>query len=160
MAQTVELEGLDRIRRSWDALLQRFPEEKRRALSQVGQALLQQVRGQIGGTGKVAGWQNVHLGSGGGYVAVRARAKTYQTTKSGKRYAVGYITNAIEGGHRTGGPRPGPKAAGYRYQPRLRVSAVPGLWFYDTVRRQADSLTQEELDELLGTIIDGLEGRL
>ena len=89
-----------------------------------------------------------------------AFAATYQTTKSGKRYAVGYITNAIEGGHRTGGPRPGPKAAGYRYQPRLRVSAVPGLWFYDTVRRQADSLTQEELDELLGTIIDGLEGRL
>ena len=32
MAQTVELEGLDRIRRSWDALLQRFPEEKLRAI--------------------------------------------------------------------------------------------------------------------------------
>lgn len=36
-------------------------------------------------------------GNEGGYVAVRAKADTYQTTKSGKRYAVGYVTNAIEG---------------------------------------------------------------
>ena len=160
MAQTVELEGLDRIRKSWDVLLERFPAEKRRVLSQVGQELLRQVRVQIGGTGKVAGWQDIHMGSGGGYVAVRPRAKTYQTTKGGKRYAVGYITNAIEGGHRTGGRQPGPKAAGYRYRPRLHVSAVPGRWFYDRVRAQVGSLTQEELDTLLGTIIDGLEGRL
>ena len=160
MAQTVELEGLDRIRKSWDVLLERFPAEKRRVLSQVGQELLRQVRVQIGGTGKVAGWQDIHMGSGGGYVAVRPRAKTYQTTKGGKRYAVGYITNAIEGGHRPGGRQPGPKAAGYRYQPRFHVSSVPGLWFYDRVRAQVGSLTQEELDTLLGTIIDGLEGRL
>ena len=157
---TVKLAGFDRITQSWDNLIKRFQSEKREKLREVGQKALGEVGRNIGGTGKVSGWQAPHMGSGGGYVAVRARAKTYQTTKSGKRYAVGYITNAIEGGHRTGGPRPGPKAAGYRYQPRLRVSAVPGLWFYDTVRRQADSLTQEELDELLGTIIDGLEGRL
>ena len=129
-------------------------------LFEVGQELLTQVRQEIGGKGKVAGWQDIHMGSKGGYVAVRARAKEYQTTKSGKRYAVGYVTNAIEGGHRTGGRRPGRKAEGYRYRPRIHKAAVPGKWTYKMVRGQLDAITQQELDQLLAFIIDGLEGRL
>ena len=100
------------------------------------------------------------MGSGGGYVAVRAKAKTYQTTKNGKRYAVGYVTNSVEGGHRTGGQRPGPKADGYRYRPRYKKAAVPGRWVYDIVRRQMDGMSQDEMDELMKIIVDGLEGRL
>ncbi len=122
MAVTVDTSGLDRLMESWDALVKQFPEKKRGLLEQVGARLLQAVQTGIGGTGKVAGWQAPHMGSGGGYVAVRPKAETYQTTKSGKRYAVGYITNAIEGGHRHGGPRGGGK--GYRYRPRYQTAAV------------------------------------
>ena len=160
MAQTVKWDGLDQLGKSWSELLKRFPEEKRRVLFEVGQELLTQVRQEIGGKGKVAGWQDIHMGSKGGYVAVRARAKEYQTTKSGKRYAVGYVTNAIEWGHRTGGRRPGRKAEGYRYRPRIHKAAVPGKWTYKMVRGQLDAITQQELDQLLAFIIDGLEGRL
>lgn len=160
MDQTVEVSGIDRLMESLDQLVKRFPLEKRSILEQLGQELLEDVRSEIGGTGKASGWQAPHMGSGGGYVAVRPRAKTYQTTKGGKRYAVGYVTNAIEGGHRTGGQRPGPKAQGYKYRPRFHKAAVPGRWFYDTVRRQIGDMSKEDMDKLLGTIVDGLEGRL
>ena len=69
MPATVDTRGLDRLVESWDKLLQRFPEEKRSALDRLGRELLQRVRREIGGSGKVAGWQAPHLGSEGGYVA-------------------------------------------------------------------------------------------
>ena len=160
MAQSVQWEGLDKLEKSWGDLLKRFPEEKRRVLEEIGTELLSRVRREIGGEGKVSGWQEAHMGSGGGYVAIRPRANTYQTTQNGNRYAVGYVTNSIEGGHRTGGQRPGPKANGYRYRPRYKKAATPGKWFYEAVRRQLDGLTQQELDELTRLIVVGLEGRL
>ena len=125
---------------------------------QIGARLLQEVRTGIGGTGKVSGWQAPHMGSGGGYVAVRPKAETYQTTKSGKRYAVGYITNAIEGGHRHGGPRGGGK--GYRYRPRYQTAAVPGRFFYAAARAALAGMGREEADRLMQLIVDGLEGNL
>ena len=157
---TVNVNGFDRLLQSWDNLTKRFRNEKREKLYELGQKALGEVGRNVGGTGKVAGWQAPHMGSGGGYVAVRPKAKVYQTTKSGHRYAVGYITNAVEGGHRTGGKRPGPKAKGYRYQPRFQKAAVPGRWFYDETRKTADSMLQGRVEGLMETIVDGLEGRL
>ena len=155
-----ELKGFERILRSWETLLDRFKTEKEKALERMGKQALQDVKQNIGGSGKVSGWQEPHMGSGGGYVAVRAKARTYQTTKNGKRYAVGYITNSIEGGHRTGGQRPGPKADGYRYRPRYKKAAVPGRWFYEQARQDAERILQGEEEKLEKTIVDGLEGRL
>ena len=83
MAQTVDTSGLDRLVESWDRLLKQFPDGKRKALEQMGRYLLLDVQREIGGSGKVAGWQAPHMGTKGGYVAVRAKADTYQTTKSG-----------------------------------------------------------------------------
>ncbi len=155
MPDTVDTTGLDRLVESWDALVQRFPKEKRSVLAALGDELLQQVRSEIGGTGKVAGWQASHMGDRGGYVAVRAKANTYQTTKSGKRYAVGYITNAFEGGHKIRKPQ-----GGKGYHSRVKVAAVPGRWSYDAVRRQLAGMNQEDVDALMALITDGLEGRL
>ena len=158
--QSVDTRDIDHLIDSWNALLKRFPDGKQKALESIGRDLLLNVRDEIGGSGKVAGWQEPHMGSGGGYVAVRAKAKTYQTTKNGNRYAVGYITNAIEGGHRTGGQRPGPKADGYQYRPRYKKAAVPGRWFYEQARQDAERILQGEEEKLEKTIVDGLEGRL
>ena len=149
MAVTVDTSGLDRLMESWDALVKQFPEKKRGLLEQIGARLLQEVR---------SGWQAPHMGSGGGYVAVRPKAETYQTTKSGKRYAVGYITNAIEGGHRHGGPRGGGK--GYRYRPRYQTAAVPCRFFYEAARAALAGMGREEADRLMQLIVDGLEGNL
>lgn len=158
--QSVDTRDIDHLIDSWNALLKRFPDGKQKALESIGRDLLLNVRDEIGGSGKVAGWQEPHMGSGGGYVAVRAKARTYQTTKNGKRYAVGYVTNSIEGGHRTGGQRPGPKADGYRYRPRYKKAAVPGRWFYEQARQDAERILQGEEEKLEKTIVDGLEGRL
>lgn len=157
--QTVDTREIDRLVESWDRLLKQFPEAKRRALEQMGRDLLVNVREEIGGSGKVAGWQEPHMGSGGGYVAVRAKAKTYQTTKRGKRYAVGYVTNSVEGGHRHGGRR-GSSKKGYRYRPRYKTAAVSGKWFYQAVRQDVANMSQSEVDDLIQAILNGLEGRL
>lgn len=157
MAQTVELSGFDRLAASWDKLLKEFPAERRAYLAQMGQQLLADVRREIGGEGKVAGWQQAHMGSGGGYVAVRAAAKTYQATKGGKRYAVGYVTNAIENGHRVRTPAVR-GAKGYRS--RAEKAAVPGRWFYQAVRQRLDGMDDREVEALMELIQTGLEGNL
>ena len=131
MAQTVDTSGLDRLVESWDRLLKQFPDGKRKALEQMWRYLLLGVQRKIGGSGKVAGWQAPHMGTKGGYVAVRAKADTYQTTKSGKRYAVGYVTNAIEGGTPPRRPTrgkgiPPPISQGGRPRKMVLPSGAPG----------------------------------
>lgn len=152
-------ESLDRLMESWDHLLNQFPGDKRAFLEQLGPELLERVRTAIGGSGKVRGWQAVHMGSGGGYVAVRPKKETYEVTRGGKRYAVGYITNAIEGGHKHGGPRGG-SGPNYRYRPRYHTPAVPGKYFYQNTRQGLATLTDAEIRALTQRIVDGLEGRL
>ena len=126
-----------------DNVLPRLRNARRAALEDAGEEMLASVRGRIGGTGKVQRWQEKHMGSGGGYVAVRPEAKTYD----GHGNAVGYVTNAIEGGHRvrTGS---GPS--------RARMQRVPGKWMY----RGTDStqIAAEARDEIAREMIKSLEG--
>lgn len=136
------LEDIDRLLDSWGKLLAEIPEKKREVLEAMGQRLLQDVRQEIGGQGKVQGWQERYLGSRNGYVAIRAKADTYQVTNSGKRYAVGHVTNAIENGHKAGAGR------------------VAGRGFYRSVRSRAKEADPAELRQLMAEIVQGLEGRL
>lgn len=154
---SVDTGDLDQLLKSWDRLLEEYPEKKRRLLEHLGAQILSQVQGEIPGTGTVRGWQERYVGSKNGYVAVRPKADTYKKTKAGKQYAVGYVTNAIEGGHRHRRPSPTGRE-GYRYKGRIRVPAVPGLHFYDSVRGRLESIGQEELKALLTEIVTRLEG--
>lgn len=92
--QSVELRGLDETVKR----LEGFPDAVKAAraafFEEAGDVLLTAVRRRIGGTGRVADVQERYLGSGKGYAAVRAKAKTELNG-----YAAGYITNALEGGH-------------------------------------------------------------
>lgn len=155
--QSVDTRGIDALLKSWDTLLTRFPEKKVELLEHLGAELLERVRSEIGGGGKVAGWQAPHTGSGKGYVAVRAKSDIYQTTKGGKQYAVGYVTNAIEGGHKHGGPR-GSRKPGYRYRPRYTTAAVPGRHVYRSVRQLLPGMAEADIRQLVQEIVDGLEG--
>lgn len=119
--QSVNLNDLDKY---FTDLLKKVPEERRAMFEEIAQATLTDLRGRIGGAGKVQRWQDKFVGSGGGYAAVRPKAKTYtDATGKGNRYAVGYVTNAITGGHRT------PKG-GY----------VPGKGFYAETQAQAEKI--------------------
>ena len=154
---SIEMSSLDRIVDSWDKLLETFPDKKRALLESLGGQLLEDVRGHIGGTGTVQGWQERYVGSKNGYVAVRPKADTYKVTKGGKKYAVGHVTNAIENGHKHRRPSQ-VRRPGYRYKARIKYAAVPGKHFYAQTRSQLDSLAQSQVADLAGEIVRGLEG--
>lgn len=114
------MQELEIIARKLESSCEQLREIRRQALDEAGDKLLGAVRGKIGGTGKVQSWQQKYMGSGGGYTAVRPAAKTYD--RSGN--AVGYVTNAIEGGHRV---RTG------RCPSRAKMQRVPGKWMYRSI---------------------------
>lgn len=148
---------IDQILANWDALLRDFPSMKRELLDRIGKDLLARVQREIPGTGKVRSWQERYIGSRNGYVAIRPRAKTYKITSGGKKYAVGYVTNAIEGGHKHRKPSQTPRD-GYKYRARINVPAVPGLHFYASVRSQLYGLGEEQLRALVKEVAARLEG--
>ena len=154
---SVDSSDLDRLLASWEALLQDYPGMKRELLEKLGTQLLADVRGKIGGSGTVQSWQGRYLGSKNGYVAIRPKADTYKVTSGGKRYAVGYVTNAIENGHKHRRPSQ-VKRAGYRYRARINVAAVPGKHFYASVRENLGSMGQQEIQALAAEIARRLEG--
>ena len=155
--QSIEMSDLDRLIESWEALLRDYPGMKRELLEELGKQLLDDVRGEIGGSGTVQGWQERYIGSKNGYTAIRAKAKTYKVTAGGKQYAVGYVTNAIENGHKHRKPSQ-QKWDGYRYRGRIHVPAVPGKHFYAAVRSTLGNVGQQEVQALAAEIARRLEG--
>lgn len=136
---------------------QMIQEAKRRAFEAAAPKLKALVEREIGGSGKVRSWQEKYVGSKGGYAAVRPKADTYAETKgrqSGfrrgpKRYAVGYITNAVNSGHRT--PR---DKWGYRSS----AGTIPGQRFYQRAQEQVEMVAQEAVNEIAQALTDYLEG--
>lgn len=135
------MQGLEIIARKLENSGEQLHEIRRQALDEAGDKLLGAVRGKIGGTGKVQSWQQKHLGSGGGYVAVRPAAKTYD--RSGE--TVGYVTNAIEGGHKVRTGR-GPS--------RAKMQRVPGKRMYG--RTNPAQIAAEVRDQIARGIQDVL----
>lgn len=151
------VEGIDQILERWDQLLRDYPKAKQELLERLGQALLEDVQKEIGGE-HVRGWQEWHRGSKNGYAAVRPAAKKWQRTQSGRQYAVGYVTNAIENGHRARRPQPTGRD-GYHYtRGRNKTAAVAGRHFYAAVRSRMGRMGEAELARLADEIAKRLEG--
>lgn len=78
------------------------------------------------------------------------KANTYtETTKSGKRYAVGYVTNAINNGHKF--PR---DTWGYR----SRAGTVPGKQFYQTAAGRLGQVATETAESISRVVVSHLSG--
>lgn len=123
---------------------------KREAIAAAAPKMKAIVDQAIGGSGKVRSWQGQYVGSKGLYAAVRPRAKTYtEATKGGKRYAVGYVTNAINSGHRF--PR---DAWGYR----SRAGSVPGKKFYQNAAERLGQVTKETAESISRVVVSHLSG--
>lgn len=122
MPVQMDMRELERLDQDLAQAMRQTPEIKREALAELGQQMLAQVRSRIGGTGKVQRWQHVHLGSGGGYVAVHPA----ENTKDGYGRAVGAVTNAIESGHKIMPP----SGKAERYIPRIHKAKVPAKRMY------------------------------
>ena len=115
---------------------------------ELAEDLLQEVRGRIGGAGKVQRWQEKYVGSGGGYAAVRPKARTYDERGN----AVGYVTNAINSGHAV--RKPGGQAKRYRSQ--VKQSYVPGKGFYEAARGQTESIVRAAMERFEARIQEAL----
>lgn len=133
------------------SILQQLPEERRALHETLGEAVLRLVRTNLGGSGKAQSWQASHVGTGGGYAAVRPKAGAYTQDKG--HYAVGYVTNAIENGHRQS---PG------RYVPALGRKLVQGRaagkGFYAAARGEAEQLAYREAERFARTLTERLKG--
>ena len=80
------------------------------------------------------------MGSRGGYAAVRPKAETYtQVNGRGKRYAVSYVTTAINRGHRF--PSPSGKE-GYRARIKSGRQSVPGRYFYEIAQSHVQTVAE------------------
>ncbi len=147
--QSVEISGLDEVVKK----LEGFPEALKKARSaffeEAGAQLLSSVRQHIGGTGRVAGVQDRYLGSGGGYAAVRAKAKAELDG-----YAAGYVTNALENGHE--------QTAG-RYVPalgkRLTKERAAGKYMYRGTAGELAQIAETGAREIEKKAMAYLEGR-
>lgn len=93
--QSVEVRGMDEIAQALEDLPRVIEEARAEVFEEIGQELLPAVQARIGGSGSVAGAQEYVVGSGKGYVAVRAKRNAQI-----KGYAAGYVTNALEHGHK------------------------------------------------------------
>lgn len=115
--------------------------DQRAIHDKLGARMLAGVRGNVAGRlndarGRVAGWQQKYIGTGGGYAAVRA------VDSSTGPNSPGAITNYNENGHAI--RRPSGHAPGYR--PRIHVLYVNGRGFYDAYRAQLPRMLQVEVD--------------
>ena len=123
---------------------------KREAIAAAAPKMKAIVDQEISGSGKVRGWQGQYVGSKGLYAAVRPRAKTYtEATKGGKRYAVGYVTNAINSGHRF----PSTKM-GYR----SHAGTVPGRQFYQRAQEQGTTVARQAAQEIVDALAEHFGG--
>lgn len=144
------MQELDIFAQSLGQVLEELLEIRRSVLEEAGEEVLRAVRGRIGGHGKVQRWQAVHLGSGGGYAAVRAVARM----DDGHGRAAGAVTNAIESGHKV--REPSGRAA--RYRPRRRMDRVPGKYMYAESRgdlEAAEARAARQIETAMERIMRG-----
>ena len=150
------------------AKLEKAPEVFTRARSsafdaaapKLKRALDAQITATIGDShGKVRSWQEQVVGSRGGYAAVRPKKDAYTapTKKMGRRYAVGYVTNAITSGHRF----PGQSVRGKGQRARadkLTTGRVSGRYFYDRAQSSVSAIAQATVEQVMDTLTKHLEG--
>lgn len=149
--QSLEISGLKELTAALDAAPGVIQEAKAEFFEEAGAKLLADVQSRIGGTGRVAGVQEYRVGSGKGYVAVRAKAKTDLDG-----YAAGYVTNALENGHAI--RRPSGNAKRKRHS-RATVAAVRGKYMYrDTQEAEAGRLAETGAKRIEERITQTLNG--
>ena len=139
----------------WKDTIGKIPGKKEEMLNRIGEAVQEEIRRAIDETdvndahGRVKSWQNPHLGSGRGYVAVRSDSvKVRSAGGAGEPVNAGALTNYLESGHKVRLPSGRAK----RYVPRARMTSVPGAHFYRIAGISADKIARSAAQALLDEI--------
>ena len=142
--QSIDYKGLDELDRRFADVLKERPELRKQMHTEAAQALQTEVRDQISRTGivertgKLKGWQNNYVGTGGGYAAVRAIGGN-EGGGTGPNSA-GAITNYLQSGHKV---RPPTGDAKHPRKSRARQQYVKGYYFYTAARDHAQQVALE-----------------
>ena len=143
----------------WEDLIEEFPEVKLEALKAAGEAALEEVRSQIDrrvqdSHGRVKRWQNMRVGSKGGYVAISATDETAAVSPTGTRTARD-VTQYIDQGHAIRKP----SGTAKRYVPKIRSGRtyVPARQFYSWARMNAAKIATEAADNALEQFSDAVD---
>lgn len=150
----IDVRELERLIEKLEQSPKALSEAKRRAYEAAAPKLKALLDQEIGGTGRVRGWQESVVGSKGGFAKVRPKAKTFAEDRRGKptQYAVGYVTSAITSGHHVRTPKTFAQERGY-------ISGrVEGKHFYAHTQEQASSVAQETAEEIVAALLEFLEG--
>lgn len=136
----------------WRDTINRLPGLKEAMLEELGGRVQGEVRGAVDRSGlndsrgRVKRWQNPHVGSGLGYVAVRADSvEVAAGYRDRQKLNAGALTNFLSSGHKVRGP----SGRAERYQPRARMTRVKGLDFYGKARAEAEKIVVQEAEGFL-----------
>lgn len=155
--QSIEKAGLTELDRTLSSLLDEFPEMRRELHEELGAMAKREVDAAVETSGlhdsggNIRRWQVVHIGSGGGYAAVRA-AGAKEGGGTGKNSA-GAVTNYLERGHKIRPPQ-----GGKGYRPRIRVAYVNGYHFYETARTSFEAKAIRTAERFADRLAGRLEG--
>lgn len=156
--QSIEKKDLDELDAKLRSILEKFPRKRRELHERLAEyakaAVNRQTSLRLKDThGRVQSWQQKHVGTGGGYAAVRA------TDESSKRYpspgpnSPGAVTNYLENGHAV---RPRSAYTRLNRKSRAEQDRVAGRYMYDNakVQMERDALVEakklaEELEQEL-----------
>lgn len=169
----MERKAVEQFHQYWDRLFKVFPEYRRTAVEAMGEAARKNVSAQIQAAdlendakGHVDSWQELSIGSKGGYAAVRPQSKTPYSgerpkTWKGVPVTVGQVTVWLDRGHGTEAKKTfhtaGRGGKLHTVSARAGKGYVKGRQFYSRARSQALELALKAADECLSKIEDELE---
>lgn len=137
---------------NWSDKIEQIPGLKEDMMKRIGESVQATVRVSIDRSGlsdhrgQVKRWQNPHVGSRKGYVAIRADSVEVAAGNNDKqRLNAGALTNFLTSGHKVRGPSGRTK----RYQPRARMTRVRGFDFYKKAKEEAEKIALQEAEDFL-----------
>ena len=150
----ISIDALDGLVKDLETVLKESKEMRRELHEEIADVLKETLDANLDdsvndGSGHVKAMQEKHVGSGGGYAAVRPKKG-----KNDKGLAYGTLTNYLEIGHRI---RP-PSGTYKRYRPRIKVAYVNGRHFYQTTRGEIEAKVIGLVEQFADRIAEKLEG--
>ncbi|WP_024833830.1 hypothetical protein [Ruminiclostridium josui] len=152
--QSIQIDGISKFDSDLEDLLGKLPDKRRELHQRIAKTTKEEVDKQINASGlkdssgKIKDWQESHVGSGGGYAAVRA-----EKGATGKN-SPGAITNYLENGHRIREPGGNSKT----YRPRIKKPYVDGYHFYQSAQTSAEAKAISEAEKFVEEFRQKLEG--
>lgn len=180
---TLDRQKLDRFARRWEDLYRAFPEARRKAAETMAESVKKDLNAQIqaanlapSAKATVRSWQQIRLGSGGGWSAVspakgtvmsrdprKGGWKMRQHTNQGKPVTAKQVTRWLERGHGT--PPTGRKTQSYvrktktwhEIAERSGSGYVEGRLFYSWTYMKAVDHAIEAAEKLLDSISEEMD---